>query len=157
MADNPDNQSLLVRLVEKLLNDDHGISNEAYEILWSFCGNYYGSRPLPSRLQAMFDALEGVDGRVYITQEAIWSLARPDDASDCDAPIQLIQSNDMGVVLCGNLSDGYRAVGPFPTLDDALIWSEGHESWCFTMTHPEKHCSGNTNFHEKVENDDKTN
>jgi len=69
MVDNPDNNSSLVKLVEKLLDDESGINDKAYDALHTFLAGYYGSRPFPSRLQKMLDVVEGTDNRVYIGED----------------------------------------------------------------------------------------
>lgn len=41
------------------------------------------------------------------------------------------------IVLVGNLSEGFKAVGPFPDHDAAAAWATGAESWVMTLEAPE--------------------
>ncbi len=41
------------------------------------------------------------------------------------------------LVICGNLSDGYRHVGPFKSLDAAFGWADGMvDVWVVTLEDP---------------------
>ena len=37
------------------------------------------------------------------------------------------------IVLIGNISDGYDAVGPFDDIEEAFSYSEFQESWIMTL------------------------
>lgn len=55
-------------------------------------------------------------------------------------PFHMVQPQAMAVVLIGNLSDGYGAVGPFIDFDEATRWADGpdgqEEAWLFTLQNP---------------------
>lgn len=40
------------------------------------------------------------------------------------------------VVIIGNLSDGFRVVGPFEDLSQAADWATGAESWVMSLEDP---------------------
>jgi len=46
------------------------------------------------------------------------------------------QRPEAAVVLLGNMSEGYRAVGPFLDRDLASAWSEGLDSWVCALENP---------------------
>ncbi|MAK20543.1 MAG: hypothetical protein CMA05_04440 [Euryarchaeota archaeon] len=66
---------LTYRLIRALLDDDHGISTEAYDALlnWLAC-HKNGSPELAERIT---DAAEATDGRWYIPEGADLSLPDP--------------------------------------------------------------------------------
>lgn len=74
------------------------------------------------------DHVEWVDGNGDPTH--------PGTLVDAYHPFDMVQTNGMGVVLVGNLSDGFTVVGPFAELEEALVWSESVDSWCMTMVSP---------------------
>lgn len=69
MADDSGNDSPLVNFVEKVLDDGHGISDNAFVALKVLLADYYDSRPFPSKLQKMVDCAEASIGRVYIKED----------------------------------------------------------------------------------------
>lgn len=92
-------------------------------------------------IQTFDDEGKVVDAEFVVGDLVEWEeddlrTIRDVDAPDYEAPIHIVQATNMAVVICGNLSEGFGAVGPFPTLEDALLWSEGVESWCMTMQNP---------------------
>jgi len=64
MANSVDDNSPMVKLAEAILDDPHGISEEALEALKAA----FGSRPCP-RFEKMLGAIEGTDGRVYLPED----------------------------------------------------------------------------------------
>ena len=69
MAVNADDSSPLVKFVELILDDENGIKDTAFDALLEFLTAYYGTRPLPARLQKIMEAVEGTEGRVYIDED----------------------------------------------------------------------------------------
>jgi len=61
--------SPLVKFVELILDDENGIKDTAFDALLEFLTVYYGTRPLPARLQKILEAVEGAEGRVYIDED----------------------------------------------------------------------------------------
>lgn len=45
----------------------------------------------------------------------------------------------MVVALIGNLSEGFKAVGPFKDFDEATVFCTGRESWIMTVEDPVEH------------------
>ena len=51
-------------------------------------------------------------------------------------PFHMVQPQGMAVVLVGNISEGFGAVGPFANSLEAARWSEDQEAWIMTMQSP---------------------
>ena len=49
--------------------------------------------------------------------------------------------SNKAIALCGNISEGYEAVGPFDSWDDAARWTEkwSVESWILTLITPREY------------------
>lgn len=43
----------------------------------------------------------------------------------------------MFVFMLGNISEGYKAVGPFEDFDTACEWGEGYHGWIMELNHPD--------------------
>lgn len=67
VVDNPDNNCALVDFLEAVLDDDNGIPDKAWALVNPLIVQYYGTRPLPKRLERILKATDGCDGRVYLS------------------------------------------------------------------------------------------
>ena len=68
MANLASDNSPLVKLAVAILDDQHGITTEAWEALTEVFKQQYGTRPPPPLVQKLMGAIDGCDGRVYLPE-----------------------------------------------------------------------------------------
>jgi hypothetical protein len=68
MANSVPNDSPMVKLAEKMLDDPHGVSEETLNAFQEAFDSIYGPRACP-RLEKILKNIKGTDGRVYLPED----------------------------------------------------------------------------------------
>jgi len=68
---------------------------------------------------------EGLDGSVMELHEHIGAM---------------LQNDQKFIFLAGNVSEGYKAIGPFDSFDQCCEGCEGLEGWVMELHSPDTHC-----------------